>query len=248
MAVAHDLATESHTGTTPSTSVASFNWSHGGAATIKGVLVWTFNTNANAQDVTSVTYGGVSLPAVTGGEAADATTEPGRCKAWFCGTGLPGGTQTVVVNRNNNANEVYAIAISVTAGFDTWIPTTPVLAEANGAVVENAITDNSPGTNSVRYAGCYYGGTAVVQGANSTLLPTIVIASARSAGAVRETTAGQGSRSVGFNMATDDRAAVYLVVSEMNPNFIASIFHTPPPHGWYDVVPSGMTPPSRVIP
>lgn len=89
MAIAFDKTSESHTGTTLSTSEASFSWVHPSImATPAGVLVYTF-TNADADDATAVSYGGASLAAVSGGRAVDTTGEPGDCKAWFLGSGVP---------------------------------------------------------------------------------------------------------------------------------------------------------------
>lgn len=119
MAINFDKVSE--TTTAGNQSVASFNWGHGSTASPRGVLVFTF-VNANADDVTSVTYGGVNVPAVSSGRANTANaTAPGDCKAWFLGSGVPSGNQTVVVNRNNNTNNIYACAITVTADADTQV-------------------------------------------------------------------------------------------------------------------------------
>lgn len=216
MAVAHDASTESHTGTTGSTSEASFSFTHTPAGTPRGVLVFTFNTGgaSSAEDVTGVTYGGVSLTAVTGGTAADTATEPGRCTAWFLGRNIPTGAQSVVVTRTNNADTVYAVAVTVTAGNDTWYAGVSLLQE-NQSVAEVSISDTSNGVNSVRYVGLYYGGNAPNAGANSTALQSIVISASRSSQVARETTAGQGARSVGFSAGTiDDVAQVALAIFE----------------------------------
>lgn len=214
--IGHDLATESHTVEgTSSSNEASFSWSHGGAASgVKGVLVFVFNANNTGDDSTAVTYGGGSLAAVAGANAADTATEPGRCKTWFLGTGLSQGTQMVVVTRNNNANVMYAIAITVTAGTDTETTGT-VLLQENGTWTEQSVDDGSPGTNSVRYACTYTGATTPTPaGVSSTALQSNDLG-LFAAGAVRETTAGQGIRSVGFSSGTaDDRAAVHLAIRE----------------------------------
>lgn len=216
MAVGFDASSESATASTGSASTATYSWSHGGAASgVKGVLVFTFEW-ANADDANSVTYGGVTVPAVTGGLAADTATEAGRCKAWFLGSGVPQGTQTVLVNRTNNANVMYGVAITVTAIRDTEY-TGVVLLQENAAVSEQNVDDGSPGTNSMRFAGVYSGlATHPAAGANSTELQFFpAVAGAQSNSTVRETNAGQGSRPVGFSAATDDLAAVHLAIREL---------------------------------
>lgn len=225
MAVGHETVTESHTGTTGSASQASFDISVPFTANSKGLLVYTF-VNANADDALSVKIdpagANTDVPAVVGGRAVDTATEAGDCKAWFLGAGLPTTTTTVRINRNNNANVMYALAITQTAASNTTVHTPGiVLVQENSALAEQSVTDGSPGTNSLRYAAINSGLAQVVDtglGANSTDLGAgaSIDFGARICRAVRETTAGQGSRLVGFNTATsDDCAAVYLAVKEV---------------------------------
>ncbi len=165
------------------------------------------------------------MTAVASGRAVDTATEAGDCKAWFLGSGVLTGTQAVVVNRTNNANVMYGVAITVTSTQATEA-TGVVLLQENAAVSEQSVTDGSPGTNSMRFAGVYSGlATHPAAGANSTELQFFpAVAGAQSNSTVRETTAGQGSRSVGFSAATDDLAAVHLAIRERG-----AITVTPPP-------------------
>ena len=219
MAVAHSAASESHTGSTGSTNQAAFSWTHTQTGTPQGVIVFV-STFANLTDlITSVTYGGVGLTRLSGGSAQDAAGELGRMDAFFLGSGLSAGNQTITVNRTNDATSMYASAATVTAGADTAVPTTTiVLLEGDGNLTVQSVDDTSPGQNSVRYAGCYSGiNTPPVAGGGSTLLNSIDIGSYGSA-LVRETTAGQGARNVGFSsLLTDDRAVIHLAVRELVP-------------------------------
>lgn len=219
MAVAHETATESHTGTAGSASEASFDISVPFTSSSKGLLVYTFVIGATGDLATSVKIdpagANTDVPALSGGRATDSAGEIGDCKAWFLGSGLPTTTATVRINRTNNASVMYAVAITVTASGNTET-TGIVLLEEEGAITEQSVDDGSPGSNSVRYAGLYSGltdvGTSIV-GANSTSLHFIDVGP-RGAHVVRETTAGQGARSVGFTAGTDDRAAVHLAIRE----------------------------------
>lgn len=217
MAVAHSSASESATGTTPSTSVASFSWTHTQTGTPQGLIVFVFVLNSATATATSVTYGGTSVPALSGGSTSDTAGEPGRIDTYFLGSGLPTGNQTVVVNRTNNTNQMYAVAATVTANYNTEA-TGIALLSGDGTLTEQSVTDNWPGAFSLRYAGTYTGLQAMpTAGANSTLLHDID-AGNFGASFVRETTAGQGPRNVGFSSATtDDRAAVHLAIREINP-------------------------------
>lgn len=216
MAVAWDADSESHTGTTGSASQASFTWNHIPVGTPRGVLVWTF-VNANADNATAVTYGGVSMSAVTGGRAVDTATEPGDVKAWFLGSNIPTGQQAVVVTRTNNANVMYATATTVTAAQDTGVHTAGiVLLQENQTLAEQSVTDGSPGTNSQRFCALNTGlATNPAVGASTTTGPGIQFG-ARGCRIARETTPGQGARSVGFSTATsDDVAFVALAIKEV---------------------------------
>lgn len=219
MAVAHSAASESHTGTTGSTNQAAFSWTHTQTGTPQGVIVFV-STFASLTDlITSVTYGGVALIRLAEGSAQDAVGELGRMDAFFLGSGLSAGNQTITVNRTNDATSMYASAATVTAGADTAVPTqTIVLLQGDGTLTVQSVNDTSPGQNSVRYAGCYSGlNVPPVAGGGSTLLNNIDIGNYGSA-LVRETTAGQGARNVGFSsLLTDDRAVVHLAIRELVP-------------------------------
>ena len=218
MAVAHSAASESHTGTTGSTNQAAFSWTHTQTGTPQGVVVFV-STFASVTDlITSVTYGGVGLTRLSGGSAQDAAGELGRMDAFFLGSGLSAGNQTITVNRTNNATVMYAAAATVTADANTAVPTqTIVLLQGDGTLTVQSVNDTSPGQNSVRYAGAYSGqGAPPPAGTGSTLLNSIDIGAYGSA-LVRETTAGQGARNVGFNSASDDRAVVHLAIRELVP-------------------------------
>lgn len=213
MAVAHSATSESHTGTTGSTNQASFSWTHTQTGTPQGVVVFVHVMNSATDTVTSVTYGGTALTRVSGGAAVDSANEPGRTDLFFLGNGLASGNQTIVVNRTNNANIMYASAATVTAANETEV-TGIILLQGDGTMAEQSVDDGSIGTNSVRYAAAFSGLNAVpTVGANSTSLQSIDIGN-QTAALVRETTAGQGARLVGFTTASDDRAAVHVAVRE----------------------------------
>ncbi len=223
MAVAYDASSESHTGTTGSVSEASFSWTHTPVGTPKGVLIYVMQDNASTDKTTSVTYGGTTVPAVTGGFAADTSGEIRACKTFFLGSGIGAGAQTVVVNRTNDTTVMYAIAVTVTAAANTevYLPGI-VLQQTDTALVEQNVDDGSNGVNSVRFAGGAFAlNSAPADGANSNGVGNIDFGSSV-AKVTRRNGAGQGSLPVGFANATvDDVAAVYLAVREANTLTIA---------------------------
>jgi hypothetical protein len=154
---------------------------------------------------------------VSGGLAADTATETGFTEAWFLGSAVPTGNQTVEVTRTNNTFVSYAVAITVTAAGDSAVYTSGiVLLQEDQALAEQSVDDGSPGSNSVRFAATFAGGNNVpAAGANSTAVLELDLGP-RTFAVVRETTAGQGSRSVGFAEAvSDDVAAVHLAVYDL---------------------------------
>jgi hypothetical protein len=224
MAVGHDFASESHTGTTGSISQASFSWSHNPLGTPKGVLVFVINLVSPGAIAGPVTYDGADVPAAFGGYADDSTGEPGNASAFFLGSGVPTtDPATVVVTRVNNTDELWAVCITVTAATDTATHSAVVVLQNDGTLAEQSITDGSPGTDSLRYAGGFSGlPSPPAVGANSTLLHNFDTG-AQTAAVCRELFAGQGARNVGFSSGTvEDRAFIHLAVKEVGSPAVAS--------------------------
>lgn len=216
MAVAPDASSRAHADAV-SQNQASFTWNHAGASSgVKGILVAVVQYDASADNGGAVTYDGTNVPAVTGGRAVDTANEPGSVKLHYLGSGVAQGTKAVVVNRTNNTVRMSAFAFTVLADFDTDI-TGIVLEQENQALTEENVDDGSPGTDSLRIAAIFSGLGVVGQltiGSNSTHLQSNDPGNAVAVFA-RETTAGQGSRPVGYTAATDDVAAVYAAIREI---------------------------------
>lgn len=187
------------------------------SGTPQGILVYAVNMSVATNIFTSITYGSVPLEPVAGGLAQDTAGEPLLTQIYFAGSGLPSGTQTITATRTNNGNDCIIAAVSVVADRDTEL-TGIVLLQGDGTLAEQNVNDGSPGTNSLRFAGGVSGlSTAPAVGANSTNIASFSGGgNGRSFGLVRETTAGQGSRPVGFSSGTsDDRAFVHVAIREV---------------------------------
>ena len=221
MAVAHSAASESHTGTTGSASQAAFTWTHTQTGTPQGVLIFIYTFNSTTALVQSVTYGGLGVSGIFVGQT-DTAGEPGRIDMYYTGVAnIPSGNQTITVNRTNNTTVMYATAATVTASYQTeaYVPGVITL-QNDQALVEQSVSDGYPGSFSLRYAGVYSGlQTPPGAGASSTLLNSIDIGN-YGAAMVRETTAGQGPRNVGFSGGSDDVAAFHVAIREVNPRRI----------------------------
>jgi hypothetical protein len=179
-------------------------------------------THGTGDLITSVTWNGVSMARLF--RAADTDTEPGSTVAYFLDNVSNG---IITVNRTNNAVVTvgYAASISALGACEAFQTITRVSSTQNtdadtsttgtGASGEVAVDDGSPGTDSMRFAAAYSGAaTPPLQGTNSTNLQVLDSTSLGSR-FVRETTAGQGSRNVGFATGTtDDWALVAVAVRE----------------------------------
>lgn len=216
MAIAHDASSAVAAGTT------TRSWTHTPSGTPKGVLVFVVTIGNISNKISSVTYGSRTLTFVDG--ALDSTTEPGRVDVYFAGTDIPTGAQTVTVNRSSGSEDQWAVAVTVTAATSATDFKNPTKYEGNRFGLEAAVDDASPGANSLRYA-VAYGGMASVNattGGTTTMAPGSNSTNLQNndfgnyvAQVVRETTAGQGSRSVGFYATdSDDWASVHLAVRE----------------------------------
>lgn len=222
-----DNTSESHTGTTGSISQTSFSWSHAGDATnARAVVVSVFNTLSSSNIVSSVTYGSSPMKQITEATATDTVGEPGSVVTYFLGSAVPQGTQTVTVNRTNNTNELYAVAVTLksTDVRDTEIGTSLgpvdaniVLLQNDGTMTEQNIADGAVTGTSVRMAAAYSGSANVpTAGTSSTVYQSATFgvgSSARSCALAVENDSYIGTNLVGFNFATsDDRAVVHLAV------------------------------------
>jgi hypothetical protein len=213
-AIAHDATTENPTtGTGGCVTNGSCTFNHTPVGTPRGVLIYVYYILTDTDPGTTVTYGGVSVPAVSSGSAADTVTEKGRVTAYYLGSSIPTGQQSVVVTRTGTT-AIYVTVTTVTSNSVDTEVTGTTLQQENGSIAESSITDGSPGTNSMRFHGCYSGSTSITAGANSTLLQSYAISTTAFAASVRETTAGQGARNSGCVAGNDDRAVVSLAVRE----------------------------------
>lgn len=210
MAVAYDVSSAA-----TAAEASSLSWTHTPVGTPRGVIVFCLGQGGSGQPAIAVTYGGVSMTAVTSSYVSDAAGELGAIRAFFLGASVPTGAQTVQVTTGNVPTVAYwAAAITVTAGGNTEY-TGLVTLSGDQALGQQNVDDGSPGTNSVRFAGAYYGGSSPpTAGADSTSVQTVDFGT-KAGGVVRETTAGQGSRPVGFNAASDDVAANFLAIREV---------------------------------
>lgn len=222
MAVAFDAVSAS-----VYTTNANYSWTHTPSGTPRAVVVFAFSQQGTPDD-TGATYGGTAMGLMSY-YAADTDTEVGTIRAYFLDN-VASGAQTVQVNGVSTTINKKGVAITVTALGASEIHEPGVITQGGssqntaattsgtgtGASNQQNVDDGSPGTNSLRMAGGYWGSaTPPAAGADSTSQHN-ADATAWGTHFVTETTVGQGSRPVGFATGTtDDRAVVFLAVREV---------------------------------
>jgi hypothetical protein len=123
------------------------SWLHTPNGTATGIVVFvTQNSGVAAitDEVTGATYGGVAMTLIAS-IADDAFTESGITKAFFLGSGIPTGAQTVSVTQSAASNSKSGSANSLRGGNSTRIINS-VTGKAATAVQQFAVLLNA-GTN-----------------------------------------------------------------------------------------------------
>lgn len=212
MAVAHSVGSDS-------IGTATHTTSHAHSGTPAGVLVFIVQDGTATSLTTSVTYGSLTLSSVANATESRTTGEEGLITTYFAGSGLPSGTQTVTHNRTTNSGVQSAMYVAtVTADADT---------ELAGAVTITGFgipglqsIQSTSATAAVRYAAAFSGRGRLGQVdplSGTTQLREDDFGSTIGA-YYRETTAGTGTRSIGWTHNSDDGyIGVYFAVQEEAP-------------------------------
>lgn len=119
-AVAFDARSNStNTNTDPQT------FTHTPVGTPKAIIVYVHSreNGGGGDQVNGVTYGGVAMTEVTN-SPLNSTSTAYAMSAWFLGSSIPTGAQTVSVDYSGSSQNRVSSAISLTASADTEIVTT----------------------------------------------------------------------------------------------------------------------------
>jgi len=131
MTAAFDAFTKIDTVTDTSSAGGPLSGTHTPSGTPRGVIVYIHQsagtTGGDGDDVSAVTYGGVSMSRVT--TAADTAGETMRTYAYFLGASIPTGAQTVTVTYSGGSATRILYCISVTASADTEVDASNIAEE-----------------------------------------------------------------------------------------------------------------------
>lgn len=211
MPIGFDVATASSGWTsTPD----PFTFSHVGG-TPRGVLILIGGSN-NADLITSVTYGGVATARTTNGRAFDAVGEALSVYAYFLGSGVPTGTQTVSIDHTASGHAKIAFCITFTAGNDTEVVIDNLL---QGDQADPQISLDTTTRYSIR---CCVAGSGHNSAASLTLISGMSSVGSGTDGTksivcARETNPSTGNTNTGWTATSEDVAMISVAVSEILP-------------------------------
>lgn len=205
MAIAHDAATVIGTGT------GTIEGTHTPTGTPKGVVV-AIVQDGSAEEVTAVTYGGVSLKKeVFKGQA---TAEAGSSQFWFLGSEIPTGAQTVKVTVSGS-NTRAVTCMTVTAGEDTKVAATGSTAEESAT--NPSVTLKTGAIETVTYGATFSGEQASgvgVGGGLTQLAENQLTSISTSYNVLRRTENPSADTTVSWTWSNDECAAVGIAVKE----------------------------------
>lgn len=195
----------------------AFTWTHTPVATNpRGILVFVVQDSESgvaSDQVTTVTYGGVAMAEVTSSPylktlgANDASLH-----AFFLGTGIPTGAQTVSVT-STGTQKKRAVAISLQGNKDLRVEAVKTLEEEVTTLAPAALTGT--GQESVVYGFAQAGATAVGEiapTAGSTELFESAIATTRAMSVLRKTANGSGgSQGVSWTLSAKKAIGAFVV-------------------------------------
>lgn len=171
---------------------------------------------AETNEITAVTYGGVALSAVSGSPNAKATGETGIVQAFFLGSGVPSGAQTVAYTTSGSTVTHQGYCVTVTATASTEVVATNVAINSDSQADPSSTLGLSGRT-------CFcceliYSGQAAI----ASITPFSGWTSQHEAAASGDTlayytydTVGSSDVTVGWTQTADDALMIAVAVSEV---------------------------------
>jgi hypothetical protein len=193
------------TGTTQS-------WSHTPLGTPRAVVVAVTHGASSTEHVSSVTYGGVAMTPVV--SAADTGGEPGRTSLFFLGSGVPTGTQTVLVTYSTGTtDDTHATSVTFTAALDCEVIDFDVV---EGDATNPSITLQAGGRQNSVFSSLYAGGDSLGLVTDGTGTTRDTSSDQGSWGSLtgHRTTPGTTDFTYQWTMASDDVAMAALMIAE----------------------------------
>ena len=190
------------------------SWTHITSAVVRAVVVFVITNGSADTGVADVTYGGVSLPGVAL-QVHDAG-EQGTVQAYFLGTGLPPGSQTVLVTVTT-ADVKVAGAMSVVAGREVVVQVADQ--SINDTFLANPTVLMGLGGKECFVAEAFHSGrdaASQVTPLSGWLTMLENDFGSQTAGIYRYSTVGDDDLYCGWTQAADDATMIALAVREVD--------------------------------
>lgn len=194
-------------------------WTHTPTGTPRGVLVFAQNTGTTADWINgTVSYGGQPLTRIpTDGWAVDSAIEVASIYAYFLGSGIPTGAQTVSIDHDSGIfGTKWACCVTITGDADTEVV-------ASGRITADtanpSIALDSGARVAIKLFNLYSGQDAIASVTNPAGITRVI--AAKYASEIRSrvvgyrTTPGTGSETVGQTAGNDDVAMIGVAVAEV---------------------------------
>lgn len=223
MAVAYDAY--SNKGEFAAGSGSPVTWTHTPVGTPRGVVVLAQQIGTASDFINgTVSYGGVAMTRVpTNGFAQDSAAEAASVYAYFLGSGLPTGAQTVSIGHNTGIfGTKHAICVTVTADRDVEVVAS---GKVEGDAANPTVALDSVAKTALKLFNLYSGQDAIASITNTAGM-TRILAEKYSADVVcrvygYRTTPGSGSETVVQTATSDDVAMIGLAIAEVSVSAIA---------------------------
>jgi len=196
------------------------SWSHGGTSP-KGVIVFVVqDSNSATDEVSSVTYGSLTLTEIPGSPNTSSGGENGVAYAYFAGSAIPTVSQTVTVTVSGSSSKIaYAISIAAatytevvssdgtldTTNCSSCSVTLPLGGRTSFAAIGFVSGENDPASNTPLTNWSADDTAHEHDFGNQT------------AGAYTYNTIGSSDVTCGWTQSSDDALAMCVAVSEIRP-------------------------------
>lgn len=198
------------------------DFTHTPVGTPRGILTLAAHGSNNTDSIDGVTYGGVACTRVRTDN--DAAGEAGRTYAYWLGSSIPTGAQTVSWNLNANTGTRWLfVCVSVTASDDTEVIDHDGI---SGDAANPSVTLQYSSRTSLAVAILYSGAadaTTFTENANCTSILEVDAGNFGFVG-LRQTTAGSSDFAIGGTLASDDVAYSAFALTEV----VAAVTLPPP--------------------
>jgi len=192
------------------------SWTHTPSGTPRAAIVLTSQYEDGTDQVDANSYGALALDLV--GQLLKTSVEPAAVYAYFKGSGIPTGAQTVLVDTPGAGASKRAVAITLTAAADCEVVDWDVL--QSDSITNPSVTLQIPTGRTAFVCGVNFSGAGAVTGVNPAADCTELLeydAGNMVASFIRLTTNPTGGdATIGWTQTSEDCCIIALAVAEVS--------------------------------